>query len=114
MTSRIKMGYEDPDLVEAIAIELRECGYHVREMPSVVHIMDREWIHHFYKNKAGQDVCDWHGKIDPMAKILFSIHPQADGFLIANQTGSSDAKPTTLIPYDVPDMFERILNILGE
>jgi len=85
-------------LNQGLADELEQRGYHIRRFPSFFHIMDKPW------NEVDNDIA-----------LLYSIHAQDDGYLIADHTKySEDAKPTHLVPYDVPDMLERILRILGE
>jgi hypothetical protein len=95
-------------ICDGLADELEKRGFHVRRFDSsdrhassfwpTFHVVDKPW------NEEDDDIA-----------LRYAIHAQDDGYLIADHVNySEDAKNTTLVPYDVPDMLERILCILGE
>lgn len=86
-------------ICDGLADELEKRGFYVRRFDSsMFHVVDKPW------NEEDDDIA-----------LRYAIHAQDDGYLIADHVSySEDAKHTTLVPYDVPDMLERILCILGE
>ena len=88
------------DVCQGLADELENHGFHIRRFKnsSVFSIMDKPW-----------------NEIDADIALCFMVHAQNDGYLLADHMNySEDAKQTTLIPYDLPDMLDRIIEIIGK
>ena len=85
---------------QGLAEELEIRGFYVRRFdgsPIMFQIMNKPW------NEEDEDIA-----------LCFTVHAQEDVFLFADHMSYfDDAKSTALIPYDVPDMLDRIVHHVG-